>query len=85
MASQRIAVIGTDGQLGTRFLRLDNKGETLRPAARGDCTDANQVAEILRRLHPEVVIDCAACVRARLPPLASKAVFRATAIGSLEH
>ncbi len=67
MASQRIAVLGSTGQLGTdlvEVLRLDDKGETLPVShADCDCTNANQVGEILSKLRPEVVINCAAYVR----------------------
>ena len=87
MASQRIAVIGSTGQLGTdlvEVLRLDGKGETLPLShADCDCTNANQVGEILSKFHPEVVINCAAYVRVDDCEDQAREAFAVNAIGAL--
>jgi dTDP-4-dehydrorhamnose reductase len=87
MASQRIAVIGSTGQLGTdlvEVLRLDDKGETLPLShADCDCTNANQVGEILSKFHPDVVINCAAYVRVDDCEDQAREAFAVNAIGAL--
>jgi len=87
MASQRIAVIGSSGQLGTdlvEVLRLDDKSETL-PVSHTDCdcTNTNQVDESLRKLHPDVVINCAAYVRVDDCEDHAREAFAVNAIGAL--
>jgi dTDP-4-dehydrorhamnose reductase len=87
MASQRIAVIGSTGQLGTdlvEVLRLDDKGATLPLShADCDCTNANQVGEMLHKLHPDVVINCAAYVRVDDCEDHAREAFAVNAIGAL--
>lgn len=87
MNPKRIAVLGSSGQLGTdlvEVLRLDDKGETLPLShADCDCTNANQVAEILRQLRPDVVINCAAYVRVDDCEDHAREAFEVNAIGAL--
>ena len=87
MASQRIAVLGSTGQLGTdlvEVLRLDDKSETLPVShADCDCTNANQVGEILSKFHPDVVINCAAYVRVDDCEDHAREAFAVNAIGAL--
>ena len=87
MNRQRIVVLGSTGQLGTdlvEVLRLDDKSETLPVShADCDCTKANQVDEILRKLHPDVVINCAAYVRVDDCEDHVREAFAINAIGAL--
>jgi dTDP-4-dehydrorhamnose reductase len=80
-------VLGSTGQLGTdlvEVLRLDDKGETLPVShADCDCANANQVGEILRKLHPDVVINCAADVRVDDCEDHALEAFAVNAIGAL--
>ncbi len=87
MNRQRIVVLGSTGQLGTdlvEVLRLDDKGETVPVShAACDCTNANEVGEMLRKLHPDVVINCAAYVRVDDCEDHAREAFAVNAIGAL--
>jgi dTDP-4-dehydrorhamnose reductase len=87
MNRQRIVILGSTGQLGTdlvEVLQLDDKSETLPVShAACDCTDANKVAEVLRKLHPDVVINCAAYVRVDDCEDHAREAFAVNALGAL--
>jgi dTDP-4-dehydrorhamnose reductase len=87
MSYRRIVVLGSAGQLGmdlVEVLRLDDKRETL-PLKHSDCdcTNANQVVGVIRDLHPDVVINCAAYVRVDDCEDHSSEAFEINAIGAL--
>ncbi len=48
-----------------------------------DCTNANEVAEVLRKLHPDVVINCAAYVRVDDCEDHAREAFEVNALGAL--
>jgi dTDP-4-dehydrorhamnose reductase len=59
----KIAVFGSDGQLGTdvvSVLQRCNEDYTALTLDDADITDANRVTELLTTLKPEAVINCAA-------------------------
>lgn len=57
----KIAIIGADGQLGTDLLKVIPSGEALPLTIKDiNVTDADQVAKVIERLKPEVVLNTAA-------------------------
>src|SRR5438309_5797720 len=86
MNRQRIVVLGSTGQLGTdlvEVLRLDDKYETLTLThADCDCTNAHEVVEGVRNLHPDMVINCAAYVRVDDCEVHAREAFEVNAIGA---
>jgi dTDP-4-dehydrorhamnose reductase len=87
MNRQRIVIVGSTGQLGTDLveaLRLDDKRETLPLIhADCDCTNADQVMSVMRSLHPDVVINCAAYVRVDDCEDHAREAFEVNALGAL--
>ena len=87
MSSQKIAVIGSTGQLGTDFveaLRRDGECEALSLSHQDcDCTNAAQVTSVLRDFTPDAVINCAAYVRVDDCEDHALDAFGVNAIGSL--
>ncbi len=87
MKRQKVAVIGSTGQLGTdlvEVLRQDDKFEVF-PAGHADCdcTNANQALDVIRNLHPDVVINCAATVRVDDCEDHAREAFEVNAVGAL--
>lgn len=62
MSGRRLALIGAGGMLGSMVARSAPVGWELLPLQRPefDLTDREQVDEVLDRLAPEVIINCAA-------------------------
>jgi dTDP-4-dehydrorhamnose reductase len=87
MALHRIAILGSTGQLGTdlvEVLREDNNFDVM-PLSHTDCdcTKPDQVREVLNRLHPDTVINCAAYVRVDDCEDHEREAFDVNAIGAL--
>jgi dTDP-4-dehydrorhamnose reductase len=87
MAPQRIAIIGSTGQLGTDLVEVLRQDDTfdVMPLRHGecDCTRPDQLREVLRKLHPDTVINCAAYVRVDDCEDQPDEAFRVNAIGAL--
>lgn len=63
----RVAILGSTGQLGTDLveaLREDNRFEVIPLTHReADCTKAAEVRDVIAKLRPDDVVNCAAFVR----------------------
>jgi len=63
----RVAILGSTGQLGTdlvEVLRQDNRFEVVPLAHQeADCTKAAEIREVIAKLRPDDVVNCAAFVR----------------------
>ncbi|HHC08660.1 MAG TPA: NAD(P)-dependent oxidoreductase, partial [Actinobacteria bacterium] len=55
-----IVVLGAGGQLGSAFLRLLGRRATGLTRADLDLTDLDTISQVLDRLAPELVVNCAA-------------------------
>lgn len=70
-----IAVTGASGQLGSRLVRMLGERAVALPRAALDVTDAAAVREVIGRLRPRAVVNCAAWTavdRAETEPLACR-------------
>lgn len=67
MKSTRIAIIGSKGQLGTDLMKVFKADDTFAVLGLDhqaiECTEISSVRSALKRVTPEVVINCAAYVR----------------------
>ena len=67
MKSERIAVIGSSGQLGSDLIEVFRREPSFEviPLSRAecDCTKPDQVRQVLQQYRPDTVINCAAYVR----------------------
>ncbi len=63
----RVAVIGSTGQLGSDLVKIFRAAEsyTVAPLTRAEieCTEPASVNQVLRRVRPEIVVNCAGFVR----------------------
>jgi dTDP-4-dehydrorhamnose reductase len=82
-----VAVLGATGQFGTdlvEVLREDGKFEIMPLShADCDCTDEGKVARVIRSLHPDTVVNCAAYVRVDDCEEHAREAFNVNAIGAL--
>jgi dTDP-4-dehydrorhamnose reductase len=87
VATQRIIVVGANGQLGTDLVEvLRQYGEFhVVPLSRQDCdcTVENKIGELIVHLHPDVVVNCAAYVRVDECEEHGSDAFNVNAIGAL--
>jgi dTDP-4-dehydrorhamnose reductase len=85
--NRRIAVLGSTGQLGSELvdaLRMADKFETSALAHSDcDCTNAAQTSNVIRDLHPDVVINCAAYVRVDDCEDHARDAFEVNSVGAL--
>lgn len=83
----RVAVIGSAGQLGRDLVVALKRaeGNTVIPLTRAEieCTDITSVQRVLREMHPQVVINCAAFVRVDECEDRPEEAFRVNALGAL--
>ena len=67
LSMMRVAVIGSTGQLGTDLVEVLNKTGHYHvvPLNHTDleCTDSGSARRVLKKIHPDVVVNCAAFVR----------------------
>ena len=87
MNRQRVAVIGSTGQLGSdlvEVLRRDDVFDVM-PLSHGECdsTRSDQVRDVLHSLCPNIVINCAAYVRVDDCEDHAREAFEVNAIGAL--
>ena len=82
----RVAVIGSTGQLGTDLVEvLDEDGHYhVVPLSHTDleCTDSGSVQKILKKIHPDAVVNCAAFVRVDDCEERTEEAFRINALGA---
>jgi len=87
VSTQRIIIIGATGQLGTDLVEVFRQyGEfQVVPLSHQDCdcTDENQIGQVIVNLHPDVVVNCAAYVRVDDCEGHSNDAFNVNAIGAL--
>jgi len=83
----RVAILGSTGQLGTdlvELLRQDHRFEVIPLSHQeADCTQAEQVRDVITRLRPDHVINCAAFVRVDDCEDQPRAAFEVNAVGAL--
>jgi len=83
----RVGVIGSTGQLGTDVVRvLDEAGQyQVVPLSHTDleCSDSGSVRRVLKKVQPDVVVNCAAFVRVDDCEEHTEEAFRINAIGAL--
>jgi dTDP-4-dehydrorhamnose reductase len=86
-AIRRVAIFGSAGQLGTDLVeafRDEHRFEVIPlPHNEVDCTNADQVSEVMRRLRPDVAINSAAYVRVDDCEMRAHEAFEVNAIGAL--
>jgi dTDP-4-dehydrorhamnose reductase len=84
---QRVAVIGSRGQLGTDLVEAfqSHEGFEVIPLTRAqaDCTDAESVRKAVRQLRPPIVVNCAAFVRVDECEDRPQQAFAVNALGAL--
>src|SRR5689334_1657882 len=84
---RRVAILGSTGQLGTdlvEILRQDNRFDVIPLSHQeADCTKADQVRDVIVKLRPDDVINCAAFVRVDDCEDQAHVAFEVNAIGAL--
>jgi dTDP-4-dehydrorhamnose reductase len=87
MARKRIAILGSTGQLGTDVVEVLRQHERFEVLPLGhaicDCTNPDQLRDVLPTFHPDTVINCVAYVRVDDCEDHADEAFRITAIGAL--
>lgn len=82
----RVAILGSTGQLGTdlvEVLQQDNRFDVIPLSHQeADCTNAAAVYDIIARLRPDHVINCAAFVRVDDCEDQPKLAFEVNAVGA---
>jgi dTDP-4-dehydrorhamnose reductase len=85
--TQRVAILGSTGQLGTDLvdvLRGDEQFEVVALTHQdADCTKADEVRGVILKLRPQTVINCAAFVRVDDCEEQAGLAFEVNAIGAL--
>jgi dTDP-4-dehydrorhamnose reductase len=86
-AIRRVAIYGSAGQLGTDLVEAIRDKQRFEvfplPHNEVDCTNADQVSEVMRRLRPDVAINSAAYVRVDDCEMRAHEAFEVNAIGAL--
>jgi dTDP-4-dehydrorhamnose reductase len=84
---QRVAVIGSRGQLGTDLVEAFQSHEAFEviplTRAQADCTDAESVRKAVLQLRPPIVVNCAAFVRVDACEDQPQQAFAVNALGAL--
>ncbi len=87
MDRQRIIILGSTGQLGTDLVEILGREDAfeVRPLSHEecDCTKPKQVREVFLKLHPQIVVNCAAYVRVDDCENDAAGAFRVNALGAL--
>jgi dTDP-4-dehydrorhamnose reductase len=84
---RRVAVIGSEGQLGSDLIAALQSHEAFEviplTRAHADCTDAESVRKAVLQLRPPVVVNCAAFVRVDECEDQPQQAFTVNALGAL--
>ena len=84
---RRVAIFGSAGQLGADLVdafRDEQRFEVIPLSHHDiDCTNADQVCDVMRRVRPDVGINCAAYVRVDECENRARDAFEVNAIGAL--
>ena len=87
MDRQRVTILGSTGQLGTDLVEILEQDDAfdVRPLSHGecDCTKPKQVHDVLLKLRPQTVVNCAAYVRVDDCENDATEAFRVNALGAL--
>jgi dTDP-4-dehydrorhamnose reductase len=83
----RIAVIGSAGQLGTDLVDILRRAEDYEVFGFGhqeiECSNPVSIEKALERVHPEIVVNCAAFVRVDDAENRPEEAFRVNSVGAL--
>ncbi len=87
MASERIAIIGSTGQLGSDLVEVLGQDDAFEivPLSHQECdsTNRDQLREVLLKSRPDTVMNCAAYVRVDDCEDQTEEAFRVNALGAL--
>ena len=86
LSMMRVAVIGSTGQLGTDLVEVLAKAGHYHVVPLShtnlDCTDSSSARKVLKKVHPDVVVNCAAFVRVDDCEEHTEEAFRINALGA---